>query len=138
MGDGFFGLMSCAIPYDWALFLSRLAISLSLFPWGLKKHSVYKTFEGDKKPPEIFAVGPLSARAGFYSVMLIELLVPVCLVLGFLTRLAVIPGICAMGVAVKETKGPYFTAPAMPIFLMLIVFLITGPGVFSLDYLFSL
>lgn len=137
MGDGFFGLMSYPVSYAWALLLSRFAIALALCPWGLKKWSNYRKFNAKNEPPKIFAVGPLSARVGFTCVMLIELLTPVFLVLGFFTRLAVIPGIFAMGVAVRETKGPYFTAPAMPFLLMLIVFLIIGPGEYSLDYLFS-
>lgn len=136
--SGFFGLMSAAIPYDWALLLVRLGISLGMLPWGLKKVETYKTFGAKHEPPKIFAVGPLSAKTGFLCVMLIEFLTPICLILGFFTRLAVIPGIFSFGVAVRDTKGPYFTSPAMPYFLMLIVFLIIGPGQYSLDYLFSL
>lgn len=135
MSGGFFGLMVDPVSYDWAALLVRLAVALGLLPYGLKKFSHLKGFSSKKEPPEIFKIGPFSAMAGFISVMLIETFVPICLILGFCTRLVVLPAIFAMGVAFKETKGEFYTAPSSIYFLTLIVIFIIGSGQYSCDYL---
>lgn len=124
---GFFGLMTAQIPYDWAALFVRLAVGMALFPFGLKK--LFDRQDADKFPKVLF----FSPRAGFYSVMVIELLVPVCLVLGLFTRLAVVPAICSFAVATKVTSGPYLASPASLYLLMMIVILLVGAGDISLD-----
>lgn len=133
--SGFFGLMAYPISFDWASLLVRVATGLALLPWGLKKIAKFKSM-GKDQPPKIFAVGPLSARVGFISVMLIETVVPVCLILGLCTRLIVIPCIFSMAVAFKVTRGEYCTSPASIYFLLMIAILFIGSGAYSLDYLF--
>lgn len=136
MVSGFFGLMCFPLSYDWALLLVRLAVGLPLLCWGLKKISNLKKFtSGKDEPPKIFAVGPLSAKAGFICSMLVETGTALCLIFGFCTRLVVIACIFNMAVAFKVTKGPYLTSPAAIYLLMMIVFLIIGGGQYSLDYL---
>ena len=83
MSGGFFVLMSAEVSYDWALLLVRLGIGLAMLPWGLKKIATYRTFDAQHQPPKLFAVGPLSAKTGFFCVMLIEFLTPIFLILGF-------------------------------------------------------
>lgn len=139
MSSGFFEMLSCPVSFSFAILLARLAIGLSLLPYGLKKYENLKKFNNEHQPPDIFQVGPLTARQGFISVMLIESLVPCFLILGLFTRLAVIPCIVNMAVAFKTTyKTKSLEAPSLPFLLMMIVFLITGAGEYSLDYLFSL
>lgn len=134
MINGFFDLMCFPISYDWALLLARVAVGLSLLTWGLKKISNLKDFMGKNEPPKIFKVWFLSAKAGFICSLCTETGTAICLLLGFCTRLAVIPCIVNMAVAFKATKGPYLTSPALIYLLMMIVFLITGGGQYSLDY----
>lgn len=134
MIGGFFGLMAYPISFDWASLLVRLATGIALLPYGLKKIAHFKTL-GKNAPEKIFAVGPLSARAGFIWVMLIETIVPICLILGFCTRLAVIPCLVSMSVAFRETRGEYGTAPSSIYVLLMIALFFIGSGQISLDYL---
>lgn len=129
MISGFFGLMTFPISYDWAALLVRLGVGLALLPYGLKKFS---DRSGAAHFPKIRF---FSQKSGFYAVMIIELVVPVCLILGLFTRMIVVPAICSMAVATAVTKGPYLTSPASIYFLMLIVIMCMGAGGFSLDYL---
>lgn len=138
MSGGFFGLMVDPVSYGWAALLVRLAVGLALLPYGLKKFSHLKDFSAKKQPPEIFKLGPLSAKAGFISVMLIETFVPICLILGFCTRLAVLPCIFSMSVAFKATKGEFYTAPSSVYLLALVAIFFIGSGHFSCDYLLML
>lgn len=124
---GFFGLMSEAIPYDWAALLVRLAVGLAMLPWGIKKY--FERGNAAKFPKVLF----FSPEAGFYSAMAIEILVPICLVLGFATRLAVVPAIISFAVAAKVGKGSCFTSHALLYLLMLIAIFLIGPGQYSLD-----
>lgn len=133
MSGGFFGLMTDPVSYSWAALLVRLAAGLALLPYGLKKFSRFKDFSPEKE--EIFRLGPLSAKAGFISVMLIETFVPICLILGFCTRLAVLPCIFSMAVAFKATKGEFCTSPASIYLLILIAIFFIGSGQYSCDYL---
>lgn len=138
MSGGFFGLMVDPVSYNWAALLVRLAVGLALLPYGLKKFSHLKDFSSKKEPPEIFKLGPLSAKAGFVCVMLIETFVPICLILGFLTRLAVLPCIFSMAIAFKATKGEFYTSPSSIYLLSLIAIFIIGSGGYSCDYLLML
>lgn len=131
MISGFFGLMTSQISYDWAALLIRLAIGLAWLPYGLKK-LFYQ-----KDSAHFPAVWPFSPRAAYYASMIIEIGVSLCLIFGFCTRLAVIPGMVCMAVATKVNHGPCFTAPALPYLLGQIAIFFIGSGAYSLDYLFQ-
>lgn len=130
--SGFFGLMTFPISYDWAALLARVATGAALLPYGIKKF-VYRQDAG-KFPAVLF----FSPRAGFYTMMAIEIIVPVCLLLGLFTRLAAAPAIIAFAFAVKASRGPCFTSPALVFFLMMLAIFFIGAGEYSLDYLLRL
>lgn len=134
MIGGFFGLMTFPVSYDWAALFVRVAVGAALLPYGLKKISDLQTFRGGKEPPEIFKFWFLSARAGFKWVMVIETATPVCLLLGFFTRLMTIPCMFSMSIAFLATKGKYFTSPASVYLLMMFAIFCIGAGQYSLDY----
>lgn len=136
--SGFFELMVCPVSYDWAALLVRVAVGAALLPWGIKKIANLKNFSSKHQPPAIFKLGPLSAMAGFVSVLLIETVVPICLLIGFCTRLAVLPCIFSMCIAFKATKGPYLTAPSSIYVTILIAIFFIGSGQYSVDYLLML
>lgn len=122
-------IMVAPISYDWAALLVRLAIALALLPYGIKK---FRNQDGaDKFPAVLF----FTSRQAFYSAMLIEILVPCCLIFGFLTRIAAIAGVCNMGVAFTVSKDKYLTSPATSFCLCLVAILFIGPGGYSLDAL---
>lgn len=135
MIGGFFGLMTFPISYDWASLMIRLAAGAALLPYGLKKISDLKKFSPKNQPADIFKVWFFTAREGFIATMLIETVVPICLLAGFLTRLAVIPCIFSMAIAFQVTKGPYLTSPASIYLLLMIALFFIGSGQYSLDYL---
>lgn len=132
MISGFFGLMTFPISYDWASLLLRLATGFALLPYGLKK---FFDRSGMAHFPKVRF---FSRESGFYAVMIIELIVPICLILGFCTRLIVIPAICSMAVATAVTRGPWLTSPASIYFLLMIAIFFIGSGNYSLDYLLLL
>ena len=114
---------------DLASLLIRWAIALAMLPYGLTK--LFDHSGADKFPKVLF----FSSKAGFYCSMLIETLVPLCLMTGFLTRLAVIPALISFAFAMKVSWGQFHTSPAVPFFLGLIVIFVVGSGQYSLDYL---
>ncbi len=113
--------------YAWAALLVRWAVALSLLPYGLKK---MREPQGAAKFPRVLF---FSSQAGYRAAMLVETLVSLCLLAGFLVRPAALAGIVNMGVATKVSMQPGFISPALPFFLMLIAIFIIGPGAFSLD-----
>lgn len=125
--EGFFQAMTFPISYDWAALFIRLAVGFGLLPYAVKKFNERST--ADKFPKVLF----FSRKAAFYSAMLIEGVVSICLILGFCTRLAAIPGIVNMGVAFTVSRGPYLTSPALVYFFMMIAILFIGSGNYSLD-----
>lgn len=129
MLHGFLGLMTSHVSYDLAALLIRLAVGLAWLPFGLKKLLYPDDFAGFP------AVWPFSSRTAFRAVRIIELIVPLCLIFGFCTRLAAIPGIVCMAVATKVDKGPCFTSAALIFCLCLFAIFFIGSGSYSLDYL---
>lgn len=129
MIGGFFALMTTPISYDWAALIIRVAVGLALLPFGLKK------LFNRQDAPRFHKVLFFSPSAGYYSVMAIETLVPIFLLPGLFTRLAVVPAIFSFAVATWITKGPFLTSPASLYFLMMIAIFLIGAGNFSLDYL---
>ena len=81
-----------------------------------------------------FTVFFFSPRVGYYSAAIIETFVPLFLMAGFLTRLAVIPAIVSFTIATKVTIGKDLTSPALPYLFGLIAIFIVGSGLYSADY----
>ena len=71
---------------------------------------------------------------GYYSAAIIETFVPLFLMAGLLTRLAVIPAIVSFTIATKVTIGKDLTSPALPYLFGLIAIFIVGSGLYSVDY----
>ncbi len=129
--DGFMAqFFTDGISYDWTALLLRWTVGFALLPFGIRK--VRDTSGADK----FHAVLVFSPKISFYLAMTIETLASICMILGFCTRFAAIPGICNMAIATKVSLGPSFTSPALPFLLGFISILISGPGKFSLDWLF--
>ena len=59
---------------------------------------------------------------------------PLFLMAGLLTRLAVIPAIVSFTIATKVTIGKDLTSPALPYLFGLIAIFIVGSGLYSVDY----
>lgn len=76
----------------------------------------------------------LFSEVGYYSAAIIETFVPLFLMAGFLTRLAVIPAIVSFTIATKVTIGKDLTSPALPYLLGLIAIFVVGSGLYSADY----
>ena len=76
----------------------------------------------------------LFSEVGYYSAAVIETFVPLFLMAGFLTRLAVIPAIVSFTIATKVTIGKDLTSPALPYLFGLIAIFIVGSGLYSADY----
>ena len=104
-----------------ASLLFRWAIALAMLPYG-----VQKLFH-----PENAAKFP---KVGYYSAAIIETFVPLFLMAGLLTRLAVIPAIVSFTIATKVTIGKDLTSPALPYLFGLIAIFIVGSGLYSVDY----
>ncbi|HIV44763.1 MAG TPA: DoxX family membrane protein [Candidatus Parasutterella gallistercoris] len=111
-----------------ASLLFRWAIALAMLPYGVQKlfHP-----ENATKFPKVFFFSP---RVGYYSAAIIETFVPLFLMAGFLTRLAVIPAIVSFTIATKVTIGKDLTSPALPYLFGLIAIFIVGSGLYSADY----
>ena len=75
-----------------------------------------------------------SPKVGYYSAAIIETFVPLFLMAGLLTRLAVIPAIVSFTIATKVTIGKDLTSPALPYLFGLIAIFIVGSGLYSVDY----
>lgn len=111
-----------------ASLLFRWAIALAMLPYGVQKlfHP-----ENATKFPKVFFFSP---RVGYYSAAIIETFVPLFLMAGFLTWLAVIPAIVSFTIATKVTIGKDLTSPALPYLFGLIAIFIVGSGLYSADY----
>lgn len=111
-----------------ASLLFRWAIALAMLPYGLQK--ILHPENAANFPKVLF----FSPKVGYYSAAIIETFVPVFLMTGFLTRLAVIPAIVSFAVATKVSLGKDFTSPALPYLLGLIAIFAVGSGLYSADY----
>lgn len=92
-----------------------------------------ETFPSGKRSdfPKVLFFSP---KVGYYSAAVIETFVPLFLMAGFLTRLAVIPAIVSFTIATKVTIGKDLTSPALPYLFGLIAIFIVGSGLYSVDY----
>ena len=93
-----------------ASLLFRWAIALAMLPYGVQK--LFHPENATKFPKVLF----FSPRVGYYSAAIIETFVPLFLMAGFLTRLAVIPAIVSFTIATKVTIGKDLTSPALPFY----------------------
>lgn len=125
------------ISYDWVALLLRLAVAVTLLPFGIAKFT-----KRHDPPAQFFAVLGFSGKTSFYLAMFAETFAPFCLILGFFTRIAALGGCLNMAIAYLEYKkmhkadnAPYYYAPALPILLGYVIVLLMGPGKISLDYL---
>jgi putative oxidoreductase len=115
-----------------ALFIFRVGVaSLMMVQHGLDK---LKTFSSKSaRWPDPFGVGhPTSLSLTIFA----EFFCAAFIILGLFTRLAAIPLVVAMGVALFVANHGRFFGPGENAGLFLICFLailITGPGRFSLD-----
>lgn len=125
---GFLNILVEPVSYDTASLLFRLAIGLALLPYGIKK--ICTRENADK----FFKVLFFSPSQGYFAALLIETLAPICLIFGFLTRLAAIAGMCNMGIAFTFSKDKYLTSPATAFCLGFIAVAIVGPGAYSIDH----
>ena len=91
-----------------ASLLFRWAIALAMLPYGVQK--LFHPENATKFPKVLF----FSPRVGYYSAAIIETFVPLFLMAGFLTRLAVIPAIVSFTIATKVTIGKDLPSPALP------------------------
>lgn len=126
----FDSFMYSTLSNNWAALLLRLACGLALATYAYNK---IKNFHTEKNFP---TVKPFTSRQSFLLALVIETAASFCMVFGFFTRLVCIPAICNMAVAYKVNHGPGLSAPSLSYLLMFIAILFTGPGKFSLDYLF--
>lgn len=116
-----------------ALFVLRLVLGGLMIPHGYQKLISYASQSSSFADP--FGIGPAASMA---LTIFAEFFCAVFIVLGLMTRLACIPLIIAMSVAVfKAHKGEIFgDGEHAALFLGgFITLLLAGPGKFSLDRL---
>lgn len=116
-----------------ALLLLRLALGGLMIPHGVQKLKSFATQSGKFVDP--FHIGPSTSMA---LTIFAELFCAILLVVGLMTRLATIPLIVAMSVAVFiANNGDIFGKGELPALYLAgyIALLFAGPGKFSMDRL---
>lgn len=119
---------------DLALLIARTGIALLMLTHGLPKLGML--FSGE--PVQFPALLGLGAKASLTLTVFAEVICSVFILAGFVTRLAVIPGIITMIVALIFIHGGDPIAkqePALHYLLVYLVLLMTGSGKYSVDYL---
>lgn len=119
------------LPAAIALLMLRLSSGMMMLVHGWNKFTQVGTLKASF--PDPFGWG---SDISLYLTLLAELICPVLLIIGFITRLAVLPLIIVMGVAIFSihAKDP-FADKELAVFYGIVYFaiLLTGPGKFSLD-----
>ncbi len=113
------------------LLLSRLAIGVIMLSHGLPKLSTL--LAGNVQFADPFGLGPTASLA---LVVFAEAVCSFLLILGMATRLATIPLIITMLVAIFYAHGsdPFQKKELAVVYLIIFIgFLITGPGRYSID-----
>lgn len=121
---------------DFALLIARIGIAALMLTHGLPKMSML--FSGD--PVQFPPVMGLGAKTSLGLAVFAEVICSVLILAGFATRLATIPLIITMLVAVfviHETDPFKVKEPALYYLLVYLVLLLAGSGKFSVDYLLS-
>lgn len=119
------------MPVSIALLLLRLGSGLMMLRHGWNK--LIKLGEFKANFPDPFGWGHDTA---LYLTLFAELICPVLVILGFVTRLSVVPLLIAMGVAIFSVHAadPFdIKELAVFYFLVYLALLLAGPGKFSLD-----
>ena len=119
---------------DIALLIARAGIAVLMLTHGLPKMSML--FSGT--PVQFPAVMGMSAQLSLGLTVFAEVFCSVLLLTGFATRLAVIPLIITMLVALFfiHAAGPLAKQePALQYLLVYLVLLFAGSGKYSIDYL---
>jgi putative oxidoreductase len=119
--------------YDAGLLLLRLTAGLFMLPHAWVKIQNYSALAENFTDP--FGWGP---KWSLNLIILTETGCSILLILGALTRLAVIPSIVGMVVAAFFARPKFVLAKSEPALLFLciyIVLLVTGAGRFSVDHL---
>lgn len=123
---------STAISLDLGLLLLRIAAGSAMLTHGWPKFQ--KALEGSTQFADPIGVGP---ELTLYLAIFAEFVCSILVILGFATRVAVIPLIATMLVAFFIVHGadPFGTKEASFIFMGIFACLfLTGPGKYSLDY----
>jgi len=119
---------------DIALFIARFSIGILMLIHGLPK--LEAIFSG--QPVQFISVFGLSPVISLLLAAFAEVFCSILLIVGFATRIAVVPLIITMLIAlfVIHINDP-FSRQEMPIHYLLVysVLLFTGSGRYSLDYL---
>jgi len=117
---------------SFALLVLRIAISVMMLTHGLSKLSNFSAMSQNFDP--IGMGGTISLSLVIFA----EVFCSIAILLGLFTRLATIPLIVAMGVAILVTHaGQPFAAKELALLYLTfyIVILMIGPGRFSIDRL---
>ncbi|KGO81934.1 DoxX family protein [Flavobacterium beibuense F44-8] len=120
--------------YNFVLFLIRITIALFMLTHGLKKIELLLSDE----PIQFADPFGIGATASLMLVVFAEVVCSALLILGLATRLAVLPLIITMVVAVFMIHGSdgFERQELGSIYLMVyVLLLITGSGKYSLDHL---
>lgn len=125
------GKKNCPEVKDLGLLILRLVVGFFMLTHGWQKLSNYD--EMLKQFPPMLG---LSSQVGLSLIIFAEFFCSIALIIGLFTRLAVIPLIIGMSVAVLVAhSGQPFGARELPLLYlgMYIVLLFTGPGKVALD-----
>lgn len=123
---------STAISLDLGLLLIRLVAAAAMLTHGWPK--LQKTLAGSTQFADPIGVGP---ELTLYLAIFAEVICPILLILGFATRVAVIPLIATMLVAffIVHSADPFGVKELAFIFLGIFAMLfLTGPGKYSVDH----
>ena len=121
---------------DLAVLIARIGIGVLMLVHGLPK--LEKLFSGE--PVQFASVMGMSPTVSLALAVFAEVICSLLLIVGFATRLAVIPLIITMLVAVLSihASDPFAKQePAIHYLLVYIILLLTGSGKYSIDGLLS-
>jgi putative oxidoreductase len=119
------------LPAAFALLLLRLGSGTMMLVHGWNKFTQVSTLKTSF--PDPFGWG---SDMSLYLTLFAELICPVLLIIGFITRIAVLPLLIVMGVAIFSIHANDPIADKeLAIFygIVYLALLLTGPGKFSLD-----
>ncbi len=121
------------ITIDIGLFILRCGTGLLTLPHGLTKIQHF-----NEKADQFYNFMNLGSKFSFVLIIFAEVVCSLLVILGLMTRLAVIPLIISMSVVVFVVNGTHPLGDKESGLLFLIpylVLLITGPGKYSMDQL---
>jgi putative oxidoreductase len=119
---------------DIALLIARVGIAALMLTHGLPKLAML--FSGE--PVQFLPLMGMSAKASLSLAVFAEVFCSVLILVGFATRLAVVPTIITMLVALVfvHSADPFAKQePALHYLLVYVVLLFAGSGRYSVDYL---